>query len=71
MFVGHGGVGKTTLATGLLGIHRDDIQSTDGIEVHIGRCYIDKSTGKWYQTNDFEGMFFKSFTSISLMHSYC
>ena len=55
MFIGNGGVGKTTLATGLLELTTTDIQKTDGIEVHIGRCYIDKTTGKWYPTIEVEG----------------
>ena len=58
MFVGHSGVGKTTLAAGLLGMDSTDKGSTDGIEVHIGRCYINKSTGDWHPTRETEGRYY-------------
>ena len=47
MFVGHWGVGKTTLVKGLLEEDQTGITSTDGIEVYIKRCYFDKEKGMW------------------------
>ena len=48
MVVGHFGVGKTTLVKGLLQQDTRDTQSTDGIEIHIRKCFFDKETGKWH-----------------------
>ena len=48
MFVGHFSVGKTTLARGLLQQDIRGIQSTDGIEVTLRKCYLDKETNEWH-----------------------
>ena len=48
MVVGHFGVGKTTLVKGLLEQDPRGTLSTDGIEVHIRKCFYDKETGKWH-----------------------
>ena len=48
MFVGHWGVGKTTLVKGLLEESQRGIISTDGIEVHVRRCYYDKENRRWH-----------------------
>ena len=48
MIVGHWGVGKTTLVKGLLEQCQSGITSTDGIEVHIKRCFYDKEEKKWH-----------------------
>ena len=48
MFVGHWGVGKTTLVKGLLEEDQTGITSTDGIEVYIKRCFFDKDKGMWH-----------------------
>ena len=47
MFVGHYGVGKTTLVNGILGRKDVRITSTDGIDVFIGQCYVDRKRGHW------------------------
>ena len=51
MVVGHFGVGKTTLTKGLLGddATRAVVESTNGIDVFIGRCYFNKFTHAWKQ----------------------
>ena len=54
MFVGHWGVGKTTLVKGLLEEDQTGITSTDGIEVHVRRCYYDKQKRGWH----IQGMFY-------------
>ena len=48
MFVGHFGVGKTTLVRGLLQQDIQDIKSTDGIEVHIRKFYYSRDTQEWH-----------------------
>ena len=48
MVVGHFGVGKTTLVKGLLQQDPRGTLSTDGIEIHIRKCFYDKETGKWH-----------------------
>ena len=48
MFVGHWGVGKTTLVKGLLNEDQSGITSTDGIELYIKRCHYDKEKGMWH-----------------------
>ena len=49
MFVGHFAVGKTTLVNGLLGKKRNTkIQSTDGIDIHLAKCYYNKKTKTWH-----------------------
>ena len=47
MFIGHFGVGKTTLVRQLQGMSATDIQSTDGIDVYRGKCYYNKDTKEW------------------------
>ena len=58
MFIGHYGVGKSTLAAGLLGMTTTGIESTDGIDVHIGRCYINNATNEWHATSDTAGQYY-------------
>ena len=49
MFVGHHGVGKTTLVkTFLADKDKRKPRSTDGIDVHIRKCYFDKDTDEWH-----------------------
>ena len=49
MFVGHYGVGKTTLANGLLGKKRNTkTKSTDGIDIHLAKCFYNKTTKTWH-----------------------
>ena len=48
MFVGHWGVGKTTLVKLLLEEDQSGITSTDGIEIHVRRCYYDKQNRWWH-----------------------
>ena len=59
MFVGHWGVGKTTLVKGLLEQDQTGITSTDGIEVHIKRCHYDKTKGMWH----IQGIYYVIFSS--------
>ena len=49
MFVGHYGVGKTTLVNGLLGKKTNvKTKSTDGIDIHLAKCFYVKKTKKWH-----------------------
>ena len=49
MFVGHFGVGKTTLVNGLLGKKTStETRSTDGIDIHLAKCFYNKSTRSWH-----------------------
>ena len=48
MFVGHFGVGKTTLVKALLSQDKQGTKSTDGIDVHIRKCYFDKIKKQWH-----------------------
>ena len=49
MFVGHFGVGKTTLVNGLLGKRNSTkTRSTDGIDIHLAKCFYNKSTRSWH-----------------------
>jgi GTPase SAR1 family protein len=47
MFVGLYGAGKTSTARRILGQKIDDVTSTDGIDVHTGRCKVDIRRRKW------------------------
>ena len=47
MYVGHFGVGKTTLVRQLQGLSTDDVESTDGIDVYRGKCYYNMETKEW------------------------
>ncbi|XP_053388274.1 uncharacterized protein LOC128551440, partial [Mercenaria mercenaria] len=49
MVVGHCGVGKTTLTKRLFGDEVDinKRESTDGIDVHVGRCKVSMNDGTW------------------------
>ncbi|XP_053406953.1 uncharacterized protein LOC128559434 isoform X2 [Mercenaria mercenaria] len=50
MIVGHCGVGKTTLTKRLFGEHvdlRQEIERTNGIEVHVQRCKVQLPEGIW------------------------
>ena len=47
MFVGHFGVGKTTLVRQLQGLSAAGVESTDGIDVYRGKCYYNKETKEW------------------------
>ena len=49
MFVGHHGVGKTTLVKTFLGDKdKRKPRSTDGIDVHIRKSYVDEDTNEWH-----------------------
>ena len=48
MFVGHYGVGKTTLVKSLLRENNKDTKSTDGIEVHVRMCYFNNTKKTWH-----------------------
>ncbi|XP_060581953.1 uncharacterized protein LOC132738466 [Ruditapes philippinarum] len=52
MFVGLYGAGKTSTARCILGQKIDDVTSTDGIDVHTGRCKVDIRRRKWEIYND-------------------
>ena len=47
MFVGHFGVGKTTLVRQLQGLSAEGVESTDGIDVYRGKCYYNMETKQW------------------------
>ena len=49
MVVGHQGVGKTTLIKRLLGkdVNISEIQSTEGIDVHLHCCDVSLSSHEW------------------------
>ena len=47
MFIGHFGVGKTTLVKQLQGLSAADVESTDGIDVYRGKCYYNRNTKEW------------------------
>lgn len=47
MFVGLYGAGKTSTARRIMGRRIDDVTSTDGIDIHTGRCRIDIRNRKW------------------------
>ena len=54
MVVGHYGVGKTTLVNGLLGKKRNfKTKSTDGIDIHLAKCFYNKSTRTWHIEGNF------------------
>ena len=48
MFVGHYGVGKTTLVKSLLQENNKNTKSTDGIEVHVRKCYFNQTKNTWH-----------------------
>ena len=47
MFIGHFGVGKTTLVKQLQGLSATGLESTDGIDVYRGKCYYNRETKEW------------------------
>ena len=47
MFVGHYGVGKTTLVKQLQGLSAVGVESTDGVDVYRGKCYYNMETKEW------------------------
>ena len=47
MFIGHFGVGKTTLVKQLQGLVAAGVESTDGIDVYRGKCYYNTDTKEW------------------------
>ena len=47
MFVGHFGVGKTTIVKSLLRENKKATKSTDGIEVYVRRCHYSEKTKEW------------------------
>jgi GTPase SAR1 family protein len=47
MFVGLFGAGKTSTARRIMGKEIDDVTSTDGIDVYIGKCKVDLSNDQW------------------------
>ena len=47
MFIGHFGVGKTTLVKQLQGLSATGVESTDGIDVYRGKCYYNTDTKEW------------------------
>ena len=47
MFVGHFGVGKTTIVKSLLLESNNATKSTDGIEVHVRKCSFNEITKEW------------------------
>ena len=53
MFIGHFGVGKTTLVRQLQGLSAANVQSTDGIDVYRGKCYYNKDTKEWFTPGNF------------------
>ena len=66
MFVGHWGVGKTTLVKGILEQDQTGITSTDGIEVYIKRCFFDKEKGTWH----IQGIFNRKGVSRAMYLNY-
>ncbi|XP_045191531.2 uncharacterized protein LOC123548390 [Mercenaria mercenaria] len=52
MFVGLYGAGKTSTARRIMGKEINDVTSTDGIDVHTGRCKIDIRNKKWKTVDD-------------------
>ncbi|XP_045191536.2 uncharacterized protein LOC123548395 [Mercenaria mercenaria] len=52
MFVGLFGAGKTSTARRIMGKEIDDVTSTDGIDVYIGKCRVDLSSNKWETIED-------------------
>lgn len=56
MFVGLFGAGKTSTARRIMGKEIDDVTSTDGIDVYIGKCRVDLTNDKW---ETLEGDFLK------------
>ena len=57
MTVGHYGVGKSTLTKRLLNsyVDLDKYDSTDGIDIYVGRCSYDRDTKCWTTIDDSEG----------------
>ncbi|KAL4234307.1 hypothetical protein ACF0H5_005958 [Mactra antiquata] len=55
MFVGLKGAGKTSTTRRMMEQDIDDVTSTDGIDVHIGRCKIDIRNRKWEPVPDSKG----------------
>lgn len=47
MFVGLYGAGKTCTARRIMGKEIDDVSSTDGIDVYIGKCRVDVRNNEW------------------------
>ena len=49
MVVGHFGVGKTTLTKRILNeeVDMQRTESTDGIEIYVGRCLYDLKNKQW------------------------
>ncbi|CAC5372593.1 TTN [Mytilus coruscus] len=54
MIVGENGVGKTCLLRRLMNEHIDDVKSTDGINIEVKKCKINRHTQKWMFTTDEE-----------------
>ncbi|KAL4234304.1 hypothetical protein ACF0H5_005955 [Mactra antiquata] len=52
MFVGLFGAGKTSTARRIMGKEIDDVTSTDGIDVYIGKCKVELTTGEWETLDD-------------------
>ncbi|XP_060581954.1 uncharacterized protein LOC132738467 [Ruditapes philippinarum] len=52
MFVGLFGAGKTSTARRIMGKEIDDVTSTDGIDVYIGKCKVDLSNDQWETLED-------------------
>ena len=50
MFIGHFGVGKTTLVKQLQGLSAAGVKSTNGIDVYRGKCYYNIDTKEWLTT---------------------
>lgn len=59
IIVGKKGAGKTSLVRNLLKENLDNVDSTNGIDIHVKRCKIRTADGKWFLQ---EGML--SLTSI-------
>ena len=59
MVVGHFGVGKTTLTKRILNEEVDlhKTESTEGIEIYIGRCLYNAVTKHWIISSKTEGNF--------------
>ena len=55
MFIGHFGVGKTTLVRQLQGLTAEDVESTDGIDVYRGKCYYNTDTKEWLTPGEYAG----------------
>ncbi|CAC5399888.1 MYBPC1 [Mytilus coruscus] len=54
MIVGESGVGKTCLLRRLMNENIGDVRSTDGINIEVKQCKINRQTQKWIFTSDEE-----------------